>query len=668
MSPLALTLVSAALLIGSAALALALARFTRTATLVALGGALAGCGTGLGAAIEALRTGLVEEAAGRWLVPGGRLIVGLDPLSAFFLVPLYALGGIAALYGRTYLSDQGEGERRHLAVPAAALNLLLAAMSAVLLARHALLFLVSWEAMVLLSYVLVTFDHHVTEVRRAGWVYLIASHVSALALIALFVALGAQAGGALDFQALAGARLASPPVVAGLFALALVGFGTKAGVVGLHGWLPEAHAAAPSHVSALMSGALIKLGLYGLLRTLMLLPPLPAAGPVLMSLGLVGAVVGIALALYQRDLKRVLAYSSIENVGIVLLGLGFGCWAAARGDGRLASFGFAGALLHVWNHAAMKGLLFLAAGSVLHGAGAKDLEKLGGLMKRMPWTGATLTIGAIAIAGLPPLNGFTGEWLLYRGLAAAGIEAGTGSSLAAVGAIAGLALAGALAVLCFVRIVGITLLGEARAPLARDAHESATGMTAPLVLLAGLCLGIAVAPAWFLAPMAPLVGQLAGGDAAAAGTPATALAPLAACNVALLAAVAALAALLAARARAAARDDTWGCGYVAPTPRMQYTGRSFSELLAERLLPGSLRPRVTVSKPEGLFPRSAEWSSDSADPLTRDAYEPFLARWGDRFVRLRWLQQGNVHAYLAYIMGITVLALTWAAVREWWLR
>ncbi len=663
MTPLTLVLASAAALIGSAALGLVLARFPRTATLVALVGAVAGCCIGLWGAFDALRTGIATQAGAPWSVPGGQLLVGIDPLSAFFLVPLNALGLAAAVYGRSYLAGRNG---RSVAIPAAALNLLLAAMTGVLLARHVLLFLVAWEAMVLLSYALVTLDHHVHEVRRAGWVYLIASHVSALALVALFLGLANQSGGALDFAVIAGAHFVSPPVVAGLFALALVGFGTKAGVIGLHVWLPEAHAAAPSHVSALMSGVLIKLGLYGLLRVLLLLPAVSAAGPVLMSLGLAGAVTGIALALYQRDLKRALAYSSVENVGIALFGLGFGTWAANRGDLRLAAFGFTGALLHIWNHAAMKGLLFLGAGSVLHGTGTKDIERLGGLMRRMPWTGVSLLIGAIAIAGLPPLNGFTGEWLLYRGLAVAGLETGTGSSLAAVGGIAALALVGGLAVLCFVRIVGVVLLGQARSREARQAHESAPGMIGSLVGLAGLCIFIALAPGWFVSSMAPLVGQLAGANGATLAAPAAALAPIAACNVVLITAVAVVAALLARRVRAAATDDTWGCGYLSPSDRMQYTGRSFSELLAERLLPRPLRAELEVSKPDGLFPRSAAWSGEDVDPLTRDAYEPFLTSWGDRFRRLRWLQQGNVHAYLAYIVGITVLALSWAAAREWW--
>ncbi|HSJ97625.1 MAG TPA: proton-conducting transporter membrane subunit [Myxococcota bacterium] len=322
MSPLGLALAGAGILAASAALSLVLARAGRIATGVALAGALAGCGAGLWAALAVLRSGLVLETATSWQVPGGALVLGVDPLSAFFLVPLFVLGGLAAVYGRQSL---GGHARPTLQIgAAAALNLLIAAMAGVLLARHALLFLVAWETMTLLAYWLVTLDHQEAEVRRAGWAYLVASHVGVVALLALFLTLGRYAGGALDFASLEAASVSSRTASAALFALALVGFGIKAGVAGLHVWLPEAHGAAPSHVSALMSGALIKLGVYGLVRVVSMLPPSSAYGAVLMGLGLAGALLGITLAIDQRDLKRALAYSSIENVGIVLLGLGLG--------------------------------------------------------------------------------------------------------------------------------------------------------------------------------------------------------------------------------------------------------------------------------------------------------------------------------------------------------
>jgi formate hydrogenlyase subunit 3/multisubunit Na+/H+ antiporter MnhD subunit len=658
MTPLQLALAGVGAIAASGGLALLLGRTPRAASSIAALGAVAGGACGAWAALAALAGGWKGELSASWTIPGGAFVVGIDPLSAFFLAPVFALGAACAVYGRSYLGPRP--------VPAASLNLLVAAMALVLLARHALVFLVAWEAMTLLAYLLVTADHGDAEVRRAGWVYLIASHVAVIALVALFLALGDRAGGALEFSAFARAPRASPAHAALLLALALLGFGIKAGVVGLHVWLPEAHAAAPSHVSALMSGALIKLGLYGILRAASMAAPGAWFGVTLMALGIAGALLGIGLALYQRDLKRVLAYSSVENVGIVLVGLGLGFWARAHGDAALAAIAFAGGLLHVWNHAAMKGLMFLGAGSVLHGAGTKDVEQLGGLLRRMPWTGWLTIAGAVAIASLPPLNGFASEWLLYRGLARVGVAGASPSSLAAIAGAAAVALAGGLAALCFVRWIGVVLLGAPRSERAARAHESPAAMTLPMAVLAAACAAGALAAPRLVSLQGPLLAELAGGDLTDVAAAARLLDPIALGSLALLAAIATATALLLWRVRRAAAIATWGCGYAAPTPRMQYTGRAFAELASARVLPRWLQPRLREQRPSGVFPTAARFASDATDPLTRGAYEPFLARWGDRFARLRFVQQGNVHVYILYILAAAVAGLVWTAVRERW--
>jgi len=660
---LELELCAFGLLVASGALALLLVRRPGLATMVACVGAAVACVVGLGAAIDALRTGFEAQLALAWHVPAGALVVGLDPLSSFFLVPVFALGGLAAVYGRTYLASRPDAR---VAVRAgAAFNLLIAALVMVLLARQAIVFLVAWEIMTLLAFLLVSLDHHDVDVRRAGWTYLIASHVAMMALFALFVSMGQEVGGALDFVALARATTVSPQLATWFFVLALLGFGIKAGVVGLHVWLPEAHAAAPSHVSALMSGVLVKMGVYGLLRIILMLPPVAAYGTVLMALGLTGAVVGIALALYQRDLKRVLAYSTVENVGIVWLGLGLGLWARAYGEATLSALGFAGALLHVWNHAAMKGLMFLGAGSVLHGAGSKDLEHLGGLLRRMRWTGAAMIFGSVAIAALPPLNGFVSEWLLYRGLALTGLRHPGSAGLAALVGVAVLALVGGLAALCFVRLVGVGLLGQPRSEAAAHAHEPGRGMTVPLGVLVAVCLALALAPHQFIVLFAPVLNRLTGdAGAGSVARAAGALGPVVAVNLALIVVLVLAGTLVARRIRGAAVDDTWGCAYEAPGPRLQYTARSFSELLAEHLLPRALRARLRVAAPKGPFPSTAELASDAVDPLTRAAYEPIVARFADRFARFHWLQRGSLHIYLMYIVAVTIGALLWSAARD----
>lgn len=664
MTALGSLLLALAVLLASAVAALLLARFARVAQWLAVLGVVAGCGVGLAGALRALASGgAAVERTAPWHVPGGALIVGVDPLSAFFMVPLFAFAPFAAVFGRAYLASHGGAARS--AVASAVLGLLVAAMALVLLSRQAMLFLVAWEAMALLAYVLISTDHADAEVRHASWTYLIASHVGVLALIGLFLALGSHAGGALDFASLGRLTGLGGGAVYGLLALAFVGFGIKAGALGLHVWLPEAHAAAPSHVSALMSGVLVKLGLYGMLRAMQWLPVPAGASLALMGFGGAGALAGIALALQQRDLKRVLAYSTIENLGIVLFGLGLGFWAHGRGDARLAALGFAGSLLHVWNHCAIKGLLFLGAGSVLHASGTRDLEKLGGLLRRMPVTGAAMMLGGVAIAGLPPLNGFVGEWLIYRGLASTSLEASSWVGTPAMAGIAGLAFVGGLAALCFARLLGVALLGEARSEGARAAHESGPEIAWPLAVLAAGCVALALEAHRLAGVVARLASELSGvfdaGDELRA-----ALAPLVAMNGALLGAILGVAFWFALRVRRAAQDDTWGCGYTAPRARMQYTASSFGALLAERLLPRWLRPRVERVDPRGVFPRIGSWSARHEDPLTRDVYEPLAVRWADHFSRLRWLQQGRLQVYLVYIAGIAVLGLLWSALRSWW--
>ncbi len=665
MHPLDSILAGTSVIAGTGILALGCARAPRLASSLSTFGTVAGAVLGLWGSLIALQGdttlagGFAAARTAPWDIPGGELIVGVDPLSAFFLAPLFALGALCASFGRGYLGAR--------VLPVAAFNLLLATMVLVLLARHAMLFLVAWETMTLLAYLLVTLDDEQAEVRRAGWVYLIASHVAVMALFALFVALSARAGGALDFAAFARACALPAEGAPGLWGLAVLGFGCKAGLVGLHVWLPEAHAAAPSHVSALMSGALVKLGVYGLLRTALIVPPDARFGALLMAWGTAGALLGIALAIYQRDLKRVLAYSTVEHIGIICLGLGLGFWARSHGETRLSALAFAGALLHLWNHAAIKGLMFLGAGSVLHGTGTKDIERLGGLLRRMPWTGRALLFGAVAIAGLPPLNGFVGEWLLFRALAQAGVEQVAPAGLLAIGGAAALSFTGGLAALCFVRLVGVVLLGTPRSEAAERAHEASHTMTAVLVLLMIACaIGALLAPL-LMAALAALLAQLGAATRGDVSALAASLWPLVFVNLGLLAGIVGGGALSLRMLRGGRlqRAETWGCGYAAPTARMQYTGHAFSELFSTRILPRWAQARLWSSRPKGPWPSSASFTSDTTDPLTRVAYAPFLLRWGHRFARLRFLQQGNVHLYLLYIFAAALGALAWVAVRDW---
>jgi formate hydrogenlyase subunit 3/multisubunit Na+/H+ antiporter MnhD subunit len=655
-----LLVVSLATLVGGGLLSLVGWSSARLSSAIGAITAVVGCACGEVYALRTLQTGDGGSLSLLWEVPYGRLRIEADCLSAFFLTVIFGLGAAAAVYGAGYLAHR----RRTLGPAWLAFNVFLASMALVVVSRQAVLFLVAWEVMSLAAYVCITLDREDPEVARAGWVYLIASHIAATALVAFFLVFGREAHD-FDFDALRAAS-PTPGISALLVVLALVGFGIKAGLVPLHAWLPEAHAAAPSHVSAVMSGVLIKMGLYGILRTVLLLGGPPVwIGPLLAALGLLGALTGITLASYQRDMKRVLAYSSIENMGLITLGIGVAFWGWNAGHRQIAALAMAGALLHAWNHTLMKGLMFLSAGSVLHGSGTRDLERLGGVMQRMPRTGSLMLLGALAIAGLPPMNGFVSEWLLYLALMRAGIASAGGTAVLALLVVGVVSLVGALAGLAFVRLIGVSLLGQPRSAGAARAHESPALMLVPMAALALTCAFIGVFPRAIMGAFSGVADQLLGSRAVleAVDAPVGTLGGLDAVILCVVI-VGSVAAALVVRARSLATGATWGCGYASPTARMQYTARAFSEL-SERLVPRPLRSRLSGSRPAGLFPAPASFAADCRDPATRGFYEPLLERWAARFSRLRWMQQGMLHVYLTYVLVALLVGLGWSSVASW---
>jgi len=660
-----MTLLAAALLVllGSGLAALATLRRPRLASWLGCAGApLAALLAGV-PVLRALFTGETARAELGWSLPGAALSLGIDPLSAFFLVPVLGLSALGAVYGRAYLSSRAG--TRWSSSSWFFFNVLCAAMIAVTLARDAILFLVAWETMSLCAYVLVSLDYELAEARRAGWIYLIASHAGTAALLALFVLLGDSFGGGPG-----GAASVSGRASAGtLFALALAGFGVKAGIFPLHVWLPEAHAAAPSHVSALMSGAMVKLGYYGLLRVAVLLGGVSSAlGLSLAGLGLAGALVGISLSLTQRDLKRALAHSSVENLGLIGLGLGLGFAGLARGDATLGALGLGVGLFHVWNHAAMKGLMFFAAGSVQHGAGTRDLERLGGLSRRMPAAALLFAVAAVALAALPPLNGFATEWLLYLGLLHVVIASPPAGSVAASVALGLLALVGALAAAGFVRLFGVAFLGQARSDSARHAHDVGGSMLGVMAALASVCIGLGLAPALVLHAVTGPLAELgaASGFELAPVAAADALAPLPPLALALWLAGGLVAAALVLRLRRApyAQEETWGCGYAAPAARMQYSALSFSQPFTIGVPARTLAPRVRTPRSTRVFPPAGALLADYTEPIAARVYEPLFASLASRFARLRGLQQGNIQLYLAYITIAAIAALAWASLSQ----
>src|SRR5229473_1389508 len=449
-------------------------------------GAISGSALGLFVSIRALVSGEVEGMSGAWPMPGGGLHVEIDPLSAFFLLPVFGLSVVTGLYGRSYLAggDSGRGS----AATWFHLNLLTAAMALVITARDGLLFLLAWEVMALAPFFLVIFDDRPESVRHAAWIYLAATHLGTAFLLVLFVLLGGLAGTS-DFDGYGAVLRDNPTLSSGVFLLALIGFGSKAGIVPAHVWLPEAHPVAPSHASALMSGAMIKVGIYGLVRILTMLgTPPPWWGWLLIAAGVSSGVLGVLFALAQHDLKRLLAYHSVENIGIILLGIGLGVLGLAQGMIPLAVIGFAAGLLHVLNHSIFKGLLFLGAGAVQHAAHSLELEELGGLLKRMPWTGTTFLIAAAAIVGLPPLNGFVSEFLLFYAGFLAVVRPAANIAVAGLVSLVFMGLISGLAAACFAKAFGIVFLGSPRSPEAGEAREVAGPMCAAMAILAFLCI------------------------------------------------------------------------------------------------------------------------------------------------------------------------------------
>jgi formate hydrogenlyase subunit 3/multisubunit Na+/H+ antiporter MnhD subunit len=623
--------------------------------------AVAGSAIGLAAAVGVLIGGRPEELTGSWGMPGGGLHVEIDIVSAFFLLPVFGLSIATGLYGRSYLAD-----RDGAAATWFHLNTLTVGMALVIVARDGLLFLLAWEVMALSSFFLVIFEDRREAVRQAAWIYLAATHLGTAFLLVMFVWLGALSGSS-DFAGYAGVLHDHPALSSAIFVLALIGFGTKAGIVPAHVWLPEAHPAAPGHASALMSGAMIKVGIYGLVRVLMLTDaPQAWWGWALISAGVSSGILGVLYALAQHDLKRLLAYHSVENIGIILIGLGVAVLGLSYDLPLLAVLGFAAGLLHVVNHSIFKGLLFLGAGAVQHATHTVELEELGGLIKRMPWTGACFLIGAAAIVGLPPLNGFISEFLLvysgYLGLLqpSAAIASAGLIALVAMGLISGLAAA------CFAKAFGVVFLGSARSAEAAHAHEVARPMLAAMLVLAALCIAIG-----FAGPL--IVPALAGVVAAASRLPVAqvgaSLAPVAGsltaatAMFALFAGLAALVWIVRGRRLAVAgvrRAPVWGCGFQHPTVRMQYTASSFAQPLVTqfRLFVAN---REALVPPSGYFPVAASYASDSGDPFLRLLFAPTF-RWFDRVVRrLNVVQHGHIHLYVLYVAVTLVALLIWAS-------
>ena len=596
----------------------------------------------------------------------------LDPLSGFFLLLLSALVLAISLYGPRYTRGFARGDSPQPLPPLGIFTaVFVLGMQMLLLGDDAFTFMVFWEMMSIGGYLLVAYQHQHPSDRQAGFLFLLLSHIGALVILLGFGVLAAFGGG-FTFDAMRAAEL--PPLWATIaFLLALAGFGTKAGIVPLHAWLPEAHPAAPSHISALMSGAMIKMGIYGIVRVSYdLLGEVQWQwGVVLLLAGTASALLGVLYALMQHDLKRLLAYHSIENIGIILMGLGLSMIFLGTGHEVLGTLGLVAALYHTLNHALFKALLFLGAGAVLHRTHERDLDHLGGLVRRMPWTAGFFLVGCVAISALPPLNGFVSEWLTFQAaLQAPQLENGVLRAVIPVTA-ASLALAAALAAACFVKAYGVAFLGRARSRHAEQAREVPRGMLAGMGLLAALCLLLGVLPTVVIETMAPVTRLLVGTTLPSATVRGwlwlTPVSPSVASYSAplVLAAIVLVFVLgyffLKRRAVPARRAYAWDCGFGPLSTRMQYTSTAFSQPIRRVFAPAwKIEEHVEAAREAGVLARakSLHYRVHAHDWSWLKGYVPIGRLVLAAARNIGRIQTGSIHTYLLYSF-VTLLVFLW---------
>jgi hydrogenase-4 component B len=609
----------------------------------------------LGALLElaASITALLQPNDTAWSLPSGvpylTYSVRLDPLSSYFLLALSILAVAVAIYSFGYKGPQ--------------LNLLLLSLTLVFTAANVLFFLIAWELMALAAYLLVVDDHENPEARRGGLLYLLMSRGGTAMLLIGFLLI-ASTSGSLEFRAMHGIGPAA-------FLLLFFGFGVKAGIIPLHIWLPAAHPVAPSNVSALMSGIVIKAGIYGMARVFFdFYRDLPVwAGMLVLVIGVVSALLGVLYALMEHDLKRLLAYHSIENIGIILMGFGAALLFRSFGHPQLAAMALVAGLFHTLNHGLFKCLLFLGAGSVVHATGTRNMEQHGGLIRRMPATALYFLIGAIAISGLPPLNGFVSEWLTYQALLAGFGATNQMTRLAFPVAGALLALTAALAATCFVKAFGITFLALPRSDSADRAHESHIAMQAGMALLAVLCIVLGLGATWAMPAFDPITQRafgiaasrgLASGMVLTAGsTHAGSVSTLGIAIFLVLLGAVPVAIWRWKKSPARAIGPTWDCGLPGLTADNEYTATAFSKPL-RMIFAALFRPRREIHSEFDVspyYPKSIHFESEIEPAFETRFYDPLrdgilrAAAW------MRRLQAGSVHLYLAYVFVTLILLL-----------
>jgi formate hydrogenlyase subunit 3/multisubunit Na+/H+ antiporter MnhD subunit len=600
----------------------------------------------------------------RLLLPfAGTIHFACDGITLFFLFTFQLLSLAGSVYAIGYLEHyikRGVRIRWHVV----SFTLLILSLQLVVVVQHALVFLIAWELMAVSAYFSIVLEKNRPEVRRGGFWYLVATHASALFLYLFFILLHDRTG-SWDFADIASQTGWDSGTLALLLVSGFLGFAIKAGFIPFHSWLPNAHPAAPAHVSGLLSAINIKAGIYGITRMFTFFPTGPEIfGWALLAAALISAIGGVWYALAQHEIKRLLAYHSVENVGIIGLGLAVAWLGRCLGAPGLVALGLAGALLHTLNHAIFKALLFFGAGNVYLHTHTGNIEKLGGLAKTLPLTGVGFLIGAVSICGLPPFNGFISEFLIYKSFLQGGNLMGGLVPLVLLVSAVGLAFVGGLAVACFTKLYGIVFLGENRLKLSEQPGHEAVSSFSVLLGLATLCVWIGIAPGAVLRLVAPAISQISGIPTAQLGeeliAPLGGLTPVFALLLAMTLLTLGIKVWTQKRVGVRLRE-TWGCGYQSVTARMQYSASGFAEeliKLGQPMLGLKLhwKPMAQVLTEPPMF------RSHSYDQIQEGLWVRLNRRVGRALILLRWIQSGNIRHYVLYIFAALIVYLIIASV------
>ena len=581
----------------------------------------------------------------------------IDALSAFFILLISVMSFIGALYAQGYIKHYLH-KGLNISAHAFFLMILTASMLGLCAAQNALVFLFMWEIMSLSSFFLVVFERNDKTVLNAGIKYMVYMHICVIFLIAAFV-LMYNASGSLNFSDFTSLFVRNKHFANIIFALTFIGFGAKAGFMPFHSWLPDAHPAAPAHVSGLMSGIMIKTGIYGILRMLLIIGmPSKFIAYTILSVSVISALWGVLYAVTQHDIKKLLAYHSIENIGIIGIGIGTGLLGIIYNNPAAVCLGFAGGILHILNHSIFKMLLFFGAGSIYIKTHLRDIELMGGLIKKMPYTGALFIIGALAICALPPFNGFISEILIYAGLIT-GLKTGSAASFTAFAATAAsLAVIGAMAVLCFTKASGIMLLGQPRSAQVQNAEsDNEKTMLIPMSVLAALTLLIGIFPQSIISLITKAVKLFAYIDLTEGSAAVNSLAQ--AVSIVCISFTVITVLILFLRFSAGRKQRSyslWGCGYDRITPRMQYTASSYADLFVSALKP--MFKRVPhIKKPKGLFPKEAYYELKIKDIEEAYIIEPLIKLDEKLLSRFERLQDGSLQHYIMYCLIFLIAAI-----------